>query len=473
MVLQSHPPDAPAVAGDEDQAETLRFIQINRAEKILRHALFLEPLGAAHQDFRPVNLRADAPPGGFGKILRFEQRNPRFAGQLGQGLGGGMVAVFFRRGGQAQQLGGGRAAQRGQAADHQPAGGERAGLVKYKGIDARRQFDVADVLDENAQAGRGGERRHHGAGRGQDEGARAGDDEDGDDPAQIVGEGPDQRANHQHQRRVKAHVLVNDAHDGQLGFFRRQDQVAHFAQGRVLPGAGHPDLQRARQILRAGENFVPGLLVHGQRFAGDVRLVEGTLAADDDAVRRHIVAGPHADDIADGQEFGVHFLLALLGDAPGFGRGQFDERFDGSAGAFGGAGFDDLAQQHEEGDHAGFLIMARTKGDGDRQGDQFIGGEEAAPQIHEGGEQNGIAQDHGADHGAGRRDGVRGALEKTGHPVDGKGVDDEKQADERLRQGQHGVAVVVLVAVRGRNPGRMRRGRSCSSRLNSEVTCIG
>ncbi len=39
LVLQSHPADALAVAGDKDQAEALRFIQINRAGNILRHAL--------------------------------------------------------------------------------------------------------------------------------------------------------------------------------------------------------------------------------------------------------------------------------------------------------------------------------------------------------------------------------------------------------------------------------------------------
>ena len=57
------------------------------------------------------------------------------------------------------------------------------------------------------------------------------------------------------------------------------------------PGAADLDFQNAREILRAGKNFVAGLLVHRQRFAGDVRLVEGALPVQDHTVGRDIVAG--------------------------------------------------------------------------------------------------------------------------------------------------------------------------------------
>ena len=117
---------------------------------------------------------------------------------------------------------------------------------------------------------------------------------------------------------------------GQLGFFRGQDQFAHAAQRRVLAGAADLDFQDAGQVLRAGKNLVAGLLVHRQRFAGDGGLVERTLAADDDAVRRHVVAGADADDVADGKFAGGHFLLAaVLFEAAGLGGGEFDERFNG------------------------------------------------------------------------------------------------------------------------------------------------
>src|SRR5208282_1283366 len=124
---------------------------------------------------------------------------------------------------------------------------------------------------------------------------------------------------------------------------------------------------------------------------------------DNQAVSRDIVAGTDADDVPDGQELGFDLLFAVFGDAAGFGRGEFDERFDGSASAFGGACFYDLAHQHEKGDDAGLLVAADleiggAKGSDHRQGDQFIGGEEAAAQITDGGPHDRIAEDDGPDH---------------------------------------------------------------------------
>ena len=136
-------------------------------------------------------------------------------------------------------------------------------------------------------------------------------DEHGDDAVQILRERPDQRANDQHQRRVKAHVLIHDPHDRQLGFFRRQNQFAHSAERRVLARAADFDFQHAGQILRAGENFVARLFVHRQRFTGDGRLVERTLAGHDHTVRRHVVAGTNANHIANRQILRRDFFLAL------------------------------------------------------------------------------------------------------------------------------------------------------------------
>ena len=61
-----------------------------------------------------------------------------------------MVAVFFRGGGDAQQLRRCDAIQRLQAADGEFAGGESARFVEDERIDLCRQFDVRHVLDENA-----------------------------------------------------------------------------------------------------------------------------------------------------------------------------------------------------------------------------------------------------------------------------------------------------------------------------------
>ena len=77
-----------------------------------------------------------------------------------------------------------------------------------------------------------------------------------------------------------------------------------------VPARRHLDLQHAGQVLRAGEHFVARLLVRRQRFAGDRGLVERALAAEDDAVRRHVVAGADADHVANRQ------VLAATSSSP-------------------------------------------------------------------------------------------------------------------------------------------------------------
>ena len=194
--------------------------------------------------------------------------------------------------------------------------------------------------------------------------------------------------------------------DRQLGFFRRDDQFAHAAQRRVGAGAADFDFQNAGQILRAGKNFVARLFVGRQRFAGDGGLVERALAVHDDAVRRDVVAGADADHVADGEFAGGDFFLAAVFlDAARLGGREFDERFNRVARALGGAGFDDFAGEHEEGDDAGGLVIAGRERGEHGDGDEFVDAQAAAPQILDGGDDDGIAENDRADHGAGAGDG--------------------------------------------------------------------
>ena len=175
----------------------------------------------------------------------------------------------------------------------------------------------------------------------------------------------------------------------------------------VGAGAADLDLQHAGQVLRAGENLVARLFVHRQGFAGDGGLIEGALAADDDAVRRDVVAGTDADHVADGQFAGGDFLLAAVRfDAAGLGGREFDERFDGGARAFGGAGLDDFAGEHEKGDDAGDLVIAGRERRQHGDGDQFIDAQAADAQILDGGDDDGVAQNDRAEAGAGAGDGA-------------------------------------------------------------------
>jgi len=183
LVLQSEPAQAFAAAGHKNKAEPFNFIEIDGFEKILGYALVFEPLGAPHQDLRAIHQRAHASTCGFREILWLRERDARFTRQLDQGLGGGMVAVFFGRTGDAEQLSRGHPLHRLETAHGQASSGQGSSLVKDKGINARGQFDITDVFDQNAEAGRRGKGRHHGAGRGQNESAGAGDYENRNDTA--------------------------------------------------------------------------------------------------------------------------------------------------------------------------------------------------------------------------------------------------------------------------------------------------
>ena len=210
-----------------------------------------------------------------------------------------------------------------------------------------------------------------------------------------------------------------------------------------VAGAADFDFQNAGQILRAGENFVAGLFVRRQRFAGDGRFVERALAADDDAVRRNVVAGPDADDVADGELAGGDFLLAaVLRDAPRLRRREFDERLDGLARALGGAGFDDFAGEHEEGDDAGDLVIAGRERREHGDGDQLVDAQAADAQILDGGDDDGIDENERADARAGAGDDA--ALLKQ--PVHDEGVEDENDAGDGLPQMHDGMFVVVAAA---------------------------
>ena len=186
------------------------------------------------------------------------------------------------------------------------------------------------------------------------------------------------------------------------------NQFAHAAQRRVLAGAADFDFQNAGEILRAGKNFVAGFFVGGQRFAGDGRLVERALAAHDDAVRRDVVAGADADDVADGKFAGGDFFLAaVLLDAARLGGREFDERFDGIARALGGARLDDFAGEHEEGDDAGGLVIAGRERGEHGDGDEFVDAQAADAQILDGGDDDGIDENDRADQRAGAGDACR------------------------------------------------------------------
>ena len=164
LVLQAHPTDALAVARDKNQAVAFGLVQVHGFFESFFHAVVFQPLLAPDDDFRAINARLDTASGGFREVLRLCQWHSGFLGQLRERLGRGVVAVFLGRGRQPEQFCRLRFAQRRQTADGEFARRQRSGLVEDESVDARRQLDVADVLDQNAQTSRRGKRGHHSRG---------------------------------------------------------------------------------------------------------------------------------------------------------------------------------------------------------------------------------------------------------------------------------------------------------------------
>ena len=116
-------------------------------------------------------------------------------------------------------------------------------------------------------------------------------------------------------------------------------------------GAVDPHVEAAGAVQRAAGHAVAGLLLHGDRLAGEERLIDGAASLDDGAVDRDLVAGPHAQDIADLDRGKLHRLgLAVLQHAQsGLGR-KVEQRANGAAGLLAGPELEHLAEQHQRDD---------------------------------------------------------------------------------------------------------------------------
>ena len=118
--------------------------------------------------------------------------------------------------------------------------------------------------------------------------------------------------------------------------------------GADLLGAHH---ERARLIDGGAGDRIAGALLDRHRLAGDHRLVDDRVALEDDAVHRHLGAGPHAQGVA-----GVHFreldlaLGAVRLDADRGVRGEAEQRAHRARGLRPRAQLEHLTEQHQRGD---------------------------------------------------------------------------------------------------------------------------
>ncbi len=86
------------------------------------------------------------------------------------------------------------------------------------------------------------------------------------------------------------------------------------------------------------------------------------MALQHDAVDRHLVAGAHAQAVADSDRFERDFLVAavVFHAARGL-RREIEQRLDGARGRLARAQFEHLADKHQHGDHAGGFEIDRHR----------------------------------------------------------------------------------------------------------------
>ena len=214
-----------------------------------------------------------------------------------------MLAALLQGGSQAEQglfiiaVRGSDAHQLGLAL------GEGAGLIHHQGVHLTHDLDGLGVLEQHPHGGAFACGHHDGHGRGQTQGAGAGDDEHGhrvDDGVGHAGlgtdEGPDDegedRDPHHRGHEIGGHHVhqLLDGGPAALGFGHHFDDLGQESVGAHLFGPHH---QGTGTVHRGADDLAVRLLFHRDGLAGDHGLVHRTLALQDHAIHRHLFPGPH------------------------------------------------------------------------------------------------------------------------------------------------------------------------------------
>ena len=331
------------------------------------------------------------------------------AGDQGQHL----VAVEAGRGLEIGELG--------------PPRRQRPRLVERDHGHVAKRLERFALAEQDAELGRPAGADHDRRRRGKTHRAGAGDDQHG----HGVDQGEAQRRLRterepqeegqggygHHRRHEPAGDLVDKRLDRQLRTLRLLDHPDDLGEQGVRPHLGGAKGESAGLVDGGADNLVPCPLGDRDRLAGDHALVDIGGALGHLAVDRHLLAGPHVDDVA-----GPHFGQRNLGDAaaaldPRRLRLQPDEPLD----RLGRAPFRlrlQVAPEKDEGDDdgRGFIIdVVRARG-------QQAGGEGRHDRIGPGGA--------GADRH--QRIHVRGPPKQSGNPL----AEEAQPRTEQHRRGQ-------------------------------------
>jgi hypothetical protein len=304
-VRHGHHPARPAVPADDDGRTALPLGLVGGPGDLGRQGVVEAP----HGHLAALHAGAYTAPGDVLEVLDARQRAEPFLGPGRDRAGHRVLGGVLDGAREPQQLllvgalGGVHLVQ-GHA-----AGGDRAGLVQDDRVDAPRGLQHLRALDEDAELGAAPGADQQRGRRGEAQGARAGDDQDGDGRgergdrvtarAEPAAEGGD-RDQQDHGHEDTGDPVGQPLHLG-LAALRVLHQLRRPRQLRVRADPGRLDHQPAPGVHRGAGDGVADGDVHRHGLAGQQGGVHRRGALGHRAVGGDLLAGPYDEPVAHGQ----------------------------------------------------------------------------------------------------------------------------------------------------------------------------
>ena len=208
--------------------------------------------------------------------------------------------------------------------------GDRAGLVDRKRPQPSNRLQMSAALYEHAATCHRGQPGDNADGRRNHQRARAGNNQQNAGAIKPVRPltAEYKRRHHEdcergngHTRRVIAREQVDEALCRRLLLLRFFHQANDARERGIAGDLRDLNFEGAFAVDRSREDLIAGFLVHGNRLAGDRRLVDRGFSRHDFSIKRNAHRGLYRHDIADLclSDWRLHELIAAL-DRRGLGR---------------------------------------------------------------------------------------------------------------------------------------------------------
>jgi hypothetical protein len=233
-------------------------------------------------------------------------------------------------------------------------------LVEHGRLDPMGSLQCLATTDEDAGLRPTSGADHHGRGRRQAHRARARDHDDADERGQCerearlgTGDEPDHEGRggqEQDQRDEGFGDPIGQVLDRRLAALSAANGLDDPRERRVMPDPGRTHHERPGPVHRPADDLGAGSDLDRHRLAGEHARVDARCTLEHDAVDRHLVAGPDANTVADGDLNERDVGLTGVGDDPRGRRLQPDETSDRAGRTGLRATLEPPAEEHEADD---------------------------------------------------------------------------------------------------------------------------